>query len=189
MYSTPSLSRRHFTVQCLLLLASAPGALAADKIDVTHLVFPVPQVSKNACWAAATAMLISWKESKSISKEAAAARGGAKFTEILKKDDGIEAADESEFYKILKLRTIKQQNPSIQAWADLLKAGPLSVTVIANPNVHALIIFGMKGDGSADKTIVSYIDPDGGKTKNLPFSEFLKLYEGAAKWPLQIIHW
>jgi Papain-like cysteine protease AvrRpt2 len=83
-------------------------------------------------------------------------------------------------------------NPTIGAWGNVLKQhGPLSITVDADPGkgyIHALVVIGFDGDGTAKNTIVSYIDPDGGKKRDVKFEDFLKLYEGSARWPLQIIH-
>lgn len=55
--------------------------------------------------------------------------------------------------------------------------------------IHALIVNGIKGDGTAKNTFIDYVDPADGVQHKLKFSEFILLYEGAASWPLQIIYW
>jgi hypothetical protein len=65
------------------------------------------------------------------------------------------------------------------------------VTVDADPGrgfIHALLVTGVSGDGLPQGTTITFIDPDGGNKLSVPFSKFLTLYEGSAKWPLQIVH-
>jgi hypothetical protein len=175
-------------IACSLSVLSAVAA----PIDVSQLVFPVKQPTKMSCWAAATTMLYSWKQVSPQNIDEVLALAGQKYVDIYKADKGIKPADEAAFYKTFKLHIIQQQNLTIKAWGDILKASPLSVTVDADPGkgyIHALVVSGLKGDGTADGTKVTYVDPADGKFHTESFSKFLTLYEGSASWPLQIIYW
>ena len=101
--------------------------------------------------------------------------------------------EEKELYKKAGLNVIQGQNPTIQAWGKLLREhGPLSITVDSEPpqgTIHALVVIGLKGDGSASGTKVTYIEPANGGTFSVLFKKFLTLYEGSSNWPLQIIYW
>jgi hypothetical protein len=55
-----------------------------------------------------------------------------------------------------------------------------------------VIVTGISGDGSADRTTITYIDPAPGTVINRKFSEFLAEYESPAAvntWPYVITHW
>lgn len=177
---------------CFLL---GNNALAQTK--VIYNVDGIAQPSQMSCWAAATTMIVNWKSGIKRPIKDVVALGGPKFVQIYDSSFaqpplGISPSDEADFYKALGLRVIQKLNPSVDGWAKLLKAnGPLSITVDADPGkgyIHALVIIGIDGDGSAANTIVTYIDPNGGKRRDLAFADFLKLYEGSATWPLQIVH-
>lgn len=182
-----------FAVTLSFLLEN--NALAQTK--VIYNVEPIAQPSKMSCWAAATTMISNWKSGIVRPIKDVVALGGPRFVKIYdasfdQPPQGIAPADEADFYKALGLQVVQGLNPTVDGWAKMLKAnGPLSITVDADPGkgfIHALVIIGIDGDGSVAKTIVTYIDPDGGKKRDLAFADFLKLYEGSATWPLQIVH-
>ncbi len=187
-----------FVVFAFALLASiAPLQDAAADIDVSYVVTPIAQPSEMSCWATAATMLVDWKTGVQASISEVVGRAGSDFVAIYQAsfDDpaqGIDAVHEKAFYDVLHLSYIQGENPTIQAWADLLRThGPLSVTVDARPPkslIHALVVTGLSGDGTADGTMMTYIDPSGGVRRDTTFAEFLKLYEGSASWPLQIIY-
>jgi hypothetical protein len=179
------------------VLAAASMTAAHAEIKVKHNVIPIAQPSEMSCWAAAATMLHNWKSGINRSIADVVALAGSRFTAIYNASfasppQGISPPDEAAFYRTINLRTIQGQNPTIQSWGDLLRQhGPLSVTVDAKPNrgfIHALVVSGLDGDGTAQNTIVTYIDPDGGRKIDVVFGDFLKLYQGSAKWPLQIIY-
>ena len=188
-YLSRSLSYQTFALGLLfnVLCTNAQGQIA-----ISYNVTPIAQPSEMSCWATAATMILNWKLGIQFKIKEVVARAGDKFIAIYDANKGISPTDEDAFYRALGLTVIKGNNPAIDAWGNILKArGPLSVTVDAKPGkgwIHALVVTGLNGDGSAAKTTVTYIDPSGGKKINLVFSEFLKLYEGSAKWPLQIIH-
>jgi hypothetical protein len=165
-------------------------------MKIIHSVTPVRQPSEMSCWAAATTMLLNWKLGIARSIDDVVAQAGPRFTGIYQSSfatppQGINPQDEQAFYTALALKVFKGQNYAVSGWFDLLsKYGPLSITVDADPGrnfIHALVLIGLDGDGTAAKTITSYIDPADGARHDVLFSEFIKLYEGSVSWPLQVV--
>ena len=181
-------------VFCIMLSHSIASA---EAFSVKHAVTPIKQPSKMSCWAASTAMLHNWKLGIEFPIEDVVKIAGPTFEQIYQASfanppQGIDPANEAKFYDALGLATVKGLNPTIEGWRSILSEhGPLSVTVDAVPGqgyIHALVVTGLDGDGTAKNTIVTYIDPADGKSHDVWFSDFLKLYEGSSSWPLQIIH-
>lgn len=165
-------------------------------MKIIHSVTPILQPSEMSCWAAATTMLLNWKLGIARSIDDVVAQAGPRFTDLYQASfalppQGISPQDELAFYTALALKVFQGQNYTIAGWFDLLtKHGPLSITVDADPGknfIHALVLIGVDGDGSASKTITSYIDPADGARHDVLFSDFIRLYEGSATWPLQVI--
>jgi hypothetical protein len=165
-------------------------------MKIIHNVTPVRQPSDMSCWAAATTMLMNWKLGITRSIDDVVAQAGRRFTGIYQSSfavppQGISPQDEQAFYAALALKVFQGQNYAIAGWFDLLtKHGPLSITVDADPGrkfIHALVLIGLDGDGSADRTVASYVDPADGARHDVLFSDFIRLYEGSATWPLQVI--
>jgi len=173
--------------------ADASEAIAAS-FDHFEVVRPLKQPKSMDCWATALTILYSWKNNDNTIKiEDVVRKYGNNYVILFQTNAGIRPAEEKELYRMAKLTVIQGANPTIATWYNLLKNhGPLSITVDADPpygTIHALVVNGIKGDGSAEKTFIDYVDPADGKQYNLKFSDFIKLYEGAASWPLQIIYW
>jgi len=171
--------------------------LDAARIDVKHLVTPLAQPSPMSCWAAATTMLVNWKSGMSTPIRDVVASAGANFPPIYDASFavppvGIDPDEELQFYSALGLIVVQGQSPTIESWRKILKDnGPLSVTVrSATMGIpHAVVVTGLEGDGTPDGTLITYNDPDGGRSCGPEvFSLFLTLYDGSATWPLQIIY-
>ncbi|MFL6630800.1 MAG: papain-like cysteine protease family protein [Massilia sp.] len=165
-------------------------------MKILHDVAPVKQPSTMSCWAATTTMLVNWKLGIHRSIDAVVAQAGPRFTAIYQSSfavppQGIGAADEQELYKALGLKVFQGTNYTIDGWFDpLAKHGPLSITVDADPgknHIHALVLIGLDGDGTSGATITSYIDPAHAARHDVFFGDFIKLYEGSANWPLQVV--
>jgi len=173
-------------------------AMTVSAVTSPYPVDPIQQPSKMSCWATATTMIMNYGDQSSRPIEVVVALAGPKYVGLYKdsfapKNRGISPSDEEAFYKALKLSVIKGLNPTIPGWKKLLDDhGPLSITVDADPGkgfIHALVVTGIEGDGTATGTIVTYVDPADGKKYTPKFADFLKLYEGSAHWPLQIIYY
>ncbi len=178
------------------------GLMVADitakekDVQIFYPVTPIRQPKTNACWAAALTMLYSFKNNMSISIEDLIKQynhSAYNYTKIFNDNNGISSSAEEKLYQLAKLTVLKQQNPQISLWHSLLKNyGPLSVTVDAEPplgTTHALVLNGIEGDLTPNGTIILYIDPADGKQHSIKFPDFLNLYEGSAKWPLQVIYY
>lgn len=173
------------------------GRVEAQAIKVSHRVTPIKQPSDWSCWAAAATMIYNWKAGFDQSIETVVGLAGPKYLQIYKEtfpptNKGINAQDETSFYSALSMQVIQGLNPTVAGWGNILTSkGPLSITVDAMPGtgtIHALVVTGMDGDGTAANTIVTYIDPADGLSVSVLFDRLTDLYEGSASWPLQIIH-
>lgn len=169
-------------------------SIASRSFEHYEVIRQLKQPKSMDCWATALTILYSWKyKDNTIKIEDVVRKYGNNYVILFQTNSGIVSDEEKELYRLANLNVIQGVNPTIASWYNLLKKhGPLSITVDADPplgTIHALVVNGIKGDGSPEKTFIDYVDPADGKQYNLKFSEFIKLYEGAASWPLQIIHW
>jgi len=142
------------------------------------------------CWATTLTILYSWKNNNYvISIEDVLKSFGQEYLQIFKDNTGIKASEESELDQKAGLTVSMQQNPTITFWYKQLKAkGPLSITIDAKPplgTIHAIVLCGIKGDGSSDNTDFYYVDPGDGHEHVAPFSKFIKLYEGGLDYEIQ----
>lgn len=170
------------------------GLNTEKRVDVFTPIRELKQPKNMDCWATALTILYSYKSSnESILIEDVLKKYGQEYVDMFKNNSGISPVDEKVLYNIAGLKIIEGLNPSIEGWKNLLKSkGPLSITVDAKPPnnwIHALVLNGLIGDGEPNTTFVYYVDPADGKQHSKTFTDFLKLYEGSANWPLQIIHW
>lgn len=173
-----------------LVVTKATPPIKYNKHYVGRLL---KQPSTMSCWATALTMLYSWhNDNYSISIEDVLKGYGGNYLQIFTSNTGISGAEEDALYQAAGLKVIKQGNPTMDYWYNLLQKSPLSITVDAKPptgTIHALFIDGMEGDGTPSGTKIEYVDPADGVQHVLTFVDFIKLYDGASKWPLQIIYW
>lgn len=171
------------------LAVSGQSAFKSIKYDVS----PIKQKYTMSCWAAATSILHSWKYPVLSDVPSVLKRAGTRYESIYAGNKGITPAQESAFYKTLGLVEVAGLSPTPAGWSEMLrKHGPLSVTVDAAPGqnlIHAIVVVGLEGDGSLGNTIITTLDPADGKKHTDLFEVFLTKYDGAATWPLQIVHW
>lgn len=147
----------------------------------------IAQTKQMDCWAATTAMLVSWKENKTVPTKDLVARLSGDLGVIYDTDAGLFEADQGKLITQVHLRQEAPQNYSVPGWLSLLKsAGPLWVTT-AFPlpgkkwGLHARVVSGIGGDGTPDGTTLHIIDPDGGKVSDQTVSAFAKEMEDVAK--------
>ncbi|MEM7374377.1 MAG: papain-like cysteine protease family protein [Bacteroidota bacterium] len=169
---------------------------------VKYIIPAVPkllQPSKKTCWATAITMMYSWKRKQSLKIEDFLNELKNKYFLWLFRDDvakkgegsGISREKLQKLYDILGLQSIAQLNPTISMWETYLKSyGPLKVEMAWRQNelYHAIIVYGIEGDGTSSGTVVYNHDPAGELPGKIPFSELLQLYENGADWPMQITH-
>lgn len=170
-------------------------SMGAVNYTVPGLVAPIQQQSALLCWATVIAMMTSWQRQQSIAPRDAIASAGQEFLAKFDAGQALDVASAGRLYQALGLVAIQSLNPSIDAWEQYLRMyGPLYVDIgypQNNDAVHAVIVTGISGDGTADGTTITYVDPVPGAVINRKFGDFLTQYEapGAVAWPYVITHW
>jgi GH24 family phage-related lysozyme (muramidase) len=169
-------------------------AFSAVDYSVPGIVPIVTQPTPRTCWAAVITMMYSWRHGQSIAVRDALARISPTYVDMFNRDVALDSNLAPALYRDAGLSTITSFNPTIEGWDLLLrKYGPLYVDVGYNTGnmTHAIIVTGIRGDGSADGTSITYIDPINGNTVTRKFSDFLTSYEAttAVQWPYVIVHW
>ncbi|GHD04325.1 N-acetylmuramoyl-L-alanine amidase [Zhihengliuella salsuginis] len=122
----------------------------------------VAQPNKTACWAAAMAMLESYRRSQA--EQASVVLSAADLADevgySLEQSYGWDRLEDVNDY--LGLRSVPlsgQQYPDPAQWHEWLVAhGPLFVTIDGAPT-HAIIVRGISGDGTADGTQLDILNP------------------------------
>jgi len=179
-----------------------PGiAKAAAAIDYTvpGLVAPIAQPSGMTCWATVTTMMMMWREQASLAIPAALGRVGTAYVTKFTNNQGLTAAEKATFLAAAGLAYEYPQSLTAAGWEGLLRRyGPIWVTTDENPgagfSIHARIMTGIHGDGTAAGTSIDIVDPAGGRTYKENFGAFLTKYEAEAMDPkqplrIQIVHW
>ncbi|MEQ8403456.1 MAG: papain-like cysteine protease family protein [Oceanicaulis sp.] len=181
-----------------------PRARGLQALDVSiEGTAPVlAQPSSMACWATVYTMLSSWKHDRSMTIPDALQDVGPRWVALFNSNTGISSAAKNDFIAAAGLVAEPPMNPTIEAWADMLRRyGPIWITTDeaagpANWAIHARVLTAIKGDGTATGTQIKVIDPAGGRSYWEPFSVFLRKFESEARHsrsrgPLrvQMIHW
>lgn len=181
-------------------LAAVRRAFAFNRpldYEVPGIVPVLRQPSPNTCWATAYTILRSWRDQQSHDIAAALAPVGQRWVDLFRADRVIFVPDEAEFYPSAGLIMEPLFNPTLEAWEQMLRQyGPLWVVGDVAPGsrmaIHGRVMTGIHGDGSADGTTVSIIDPARGDRRAMKFRDFLSEFEdGSARSGNhhQIIHW
>lgn len=181
----------------------------SNKIDFTIQggIFPILQRSPNTCWAATTAVLLSWKNQASITDivattQAGTAPDGEKYVDKLMNDKILLSDHQEDYFSKFDFGTEAPANYIPEGIEELLREyGPLWVANDEdngqNPMLyHYRIIYGIYGDGTVDNTFLKIIDPLRKNPIEERYSVFVAKYEQLAiesneyNWELaiQIIH-
>ncbi len=124
-------------------------------VDVWHEVPLVPQVTGMSCWAAAAAMLIGWRECVRVDP-GEVARAAGRWQQYR---DGLEPDDVEAFARTWGLAVERPGPLTVARLRELLTAwGPLWIGE-ASPGLHVVVVTGVVGDGSDDRTEVRIADP------------------------------
>lgn len=131
----------------IALSASAPrsrGRSAALSGGADYPVALIPQPDKNACWAAAMAMLLSWRRKASFAPETLAQEVGASLASSYGWDLLTAVRERYGFQEITQPSNASLYH-SPQQWADwLARHGALWVVIVGAP--HAVVVAGIRGD-------------------------------------------
>ena len=165
---------------------------------IKHNIEPIGQIKTMGCWAAAFAMMYSWKSNSSQSIESILKQLGPDYQESFKNNTGLTNSRFNAVTTKLGLIHEPPSNPTKEKWLSLISQSPLLVIVDENLHpekkaVHTRIVLNIESD-SANK--VTFNDPAGknlnGSTEHQSLSEFVQYFEGLADsdWlGLQIIHY
>jgi len=169
----------------------ATPAVAAPQVSYTvpGTVPVLAQPTAMSCWAASAAMLVSWKESKTVSPDDFAKRLSERFRILYDTDAGLGGDDKADLLKEAGLRDEAPQNYTVDGWQQLLKTyGPLWVTTAIKVGkrwgVHARVVTAINGDGTVSGTKLHLLDPDGGVESDVSVADFAKLMEKLATMDL-----
>ena len=180
---------------------TATFAISACSFQVSH-VTPQVQLADRA-WATQAGIMLSWKSGKPISGSTAAAIADsiAPTTSVFANDyvDGgvpgcaeldkcsISLSDYTNFLLRLGITQVDTTPTVCGLAAHLRRYGPMTiVTGTPTPNfVHAVVLMGVTGDGTASGAAVNLIDPDTGAMASQSLGSLLLGLEAAvaAGWP------
>ena len=168
--------------------------------DIPGTLEPLVQPDSMACWATVATMLISWRDQASYPITTVCDMASPAYRSYFDKNTGLARADKPGFLQRLGLQEEPPACYTIGGYKDMLHAyGPLWVTAdVGSPgkvSIHARVMTGIYGDGSADNTFVWLVDPADGQRHCETFAHFSAAFEqlaldvGATEplW-VQIIH-
>jgi Papain-like cysteine protease AvrRpt2 len=146
------------------------------------------------CWAAAAAMMLSWRDQVDYTEAEAARLAGSDFVRLLEaKGHGIEASAKGEFLKRVGLTAEAPKTFTARGLRELLQEhGPLWVTVNQGDDndpyfvlPHARVIVAIDGDGTPEGTFVTYLDPAGfAENLRVSLQQFTETFETIARGDL-----
>ena len=172
----------------------------AVSYKVPGIVNPIRQPSSMVCWATVTTIMISWKRQQSLSIDTAVGGIGAIYLNKYKNNQGLTADEKIPFLKAAGFLFEYPESLSIGGWERLLRNnGPIWITTAegtdANFGIHARIMTAINGDGTANGTTLTIVDPATGTSYNEKFSDFLVKFEREVRvssdWDgrIQIVYW
>ena len=174
-------------------------SFSAVDYSITGAVPVIAQIKTNGCWATVYTMIESWRRGLSISIEDALDDVGAEWRNIYDANTGLFSDDKNRFISDTGLVAEPPQSYTTEGYEMLLRNyGPVWVTTAGGNDtqiwsVHARIITGIHGDGTAAGTKFDIIDPSGGREYQLSLQDFYADYEREAAQgrPLrvQVLHW
>ncbi|HBG58246.1 MAG TPA: hypothetical protein DDX07_09565 [Porphyromonadaceae bacterium] len=161
---------------------------------VPGIVPIIAQPSSMTCWATVATMMMSWKDKKSHTIEAAMDKAGAKYRAMFDANQGLPAEEHGDFAKACKMTGEPPMCYTVNGMRELLELhGPLIVIADEAPGdlwaIHARVVRGIYGDGTVDGTSLRINDPAGGRRYTESFRAFTTKYEEVADAPrLQVMH-
>jgi hypothetical protein len=156
---------------------------AGQSFDVDPAVALLAQPSELTCWAAAGAMLISWRDRESMTIETALGRLGTPvWLQRFRNGEGLNLAQVSAFTRALGLRQERPASHLPRGILNLLRShGPLWVigddAIADNRISHVVIVTGIRDADSPDIARVFLADPDGGRQRELSYADFASSME------------
>ena len=147
-------------------------------------IAPIHQPARNACWAAAWAMMLSWKEGRQFTPREAVARLGQSWIDHFDRDDGLEAQTftETAFLEASKFQAEPPANYIPSFYVDLLAAhGPLWINTGDGILNHAKVLVSAqtRRDG---RIAFRFADPASGTFVTNTDTEFFADFEREARY-------
>lgn len=147
--------------------------------DLPRPLTPIKQPSANTGWAAASAMLLSYREGRQVTAEEAVRRAGPYFEELLRRDASLPRADMVTYVAALSLSGGPLPELSVEQMQGMLRRyGPVWLTpdyeAVTSP--EARLATGIHGDGSPGGTSLTVLDPATGADTQLPFERVLSVF-------------
>jgi ABC-type bacteriocin/lantibiotic exporter with double-glycine peptidase domain len=136
-------------------------------MTVDYTVPYVQQSQEMSCWAAATAMVMSWKQGQSLPEQAILDQFRQFGT------DGMDAAECLQLAQKLGMHVLPEMCRTPQAWDDALAAGPIMVGIPG----HWIVLAGISGDMTPAGTTVHILDPARGEMASVPYATLEDQYE------------
>lgn len=138
-------------------------------MDIELPVELVPQPSKVSCWAAAMAMVVSYRDRASYTAESIAETAG------MDTNTGYGWPAILNAVAVWNLRQLGPASAMPERWAKLLDTyGPLWIVETGNP-YHAVVVAGIHGDGTLEQTTVTVYNPwppNQGAVETIGFLDF-----------------
>jgi len=132
--------------------------------------WPVPYVAQSqqmSCWAASTAMVMSWRANSTYTEQ-----------QILDyfREFGTDGMDPDECHKLaqtLGMSVLPEMCRTPQAWDQALQAGPIMVGIPG----HWIVLAGLAGDLTDTGTTMHILDPARGDLGMVPYATLEQQYE------------
>ncbi|MEW5915689.1 MAG: papain-like cysteine protease family protein [Gemmatimonadota bacterium] len=179
--------------------AAVARAASAVNYRVPGIVAPLKQPSGMTCWATVTTIMVMWKQQASMTIQTAIGRIGSNWLAKFNANQGLLGNEKATFLAAAGLTYQHPQSLTAGGWEGLMRRfGPIWVTTDEDPSanfaIHARVLVGIKGDGTAAGTTLDIVDPGTGTEYKENFDKFLEKYESEARvkhLPLriQIVHW
>ncbi len=145
-------------------------------------IFPIKQGEyASLCWAAATAVMLGWRNRSRCSLQDAANFLGVEFVEKYAAGSPLKYGDVPLWKERGGFVAQGQQCIDAAGWNDLLrKHGPLITLISANATKridHVVVVTGILGDGSGAGTVLKFADGQCGCIRKYSLIEFATVFE------------
>jgi len=168
-------------------------SLAAARPVSYRVPGTVPQIAQTGSmsgWAAAVAMLMSWREHRSLSAQEAVGRLGPSYADFLARNTGLPAAEKAGLLAAAGLGANPPMSYQVDDWERLLREkGPLWVTGDERDGnlfaTRSRIAVAIRGSGKSVQ--VACIDPATGREIREPLPAMLRSVSGGAGSRPQVI--
>lgn len=180
------------------LTAKRAQAYSSLNYEVPGVFEVIAQPTGMSCWATVFTMLKMWRNQQSMSIESALGAVGQRWVDIYNADSGLSSSHKPDFIASAGLVAEPPQSFGVEGWEQLLRNyGPIWVTTDEAAGkpwaIHARIITGIYGDGTAEGTRFKIVDPSGGRRYEEAMATFIPKYEEevvrTGHMRIQVVHW